>query len=523
MTAFPVIERELRLAARGRAVYLNRYITAIVAATAPAFSLLWSMSMVQLSGSPGRFLFISNSFVAAIYCLTAGLFWTINCVSQEKRDGTLGLLFLTRLGSMDILLGKLAANALPALFGFLTIFPLIALAFCLGGMNPDQFIEMAVALLNLLTFSLVLGLFVSSATAIPGVAIILFAAFMLLPSITGTAQLLLTHAKEIAPVCLTFNPVYPVLVAFGFTIAGLPRSYAGTALLTTQAINVLLVFAAALLMQRSIRSREWNVLSFLNRLPKKQSRNRLNRALEKHPLMYLGLRKSSALGPLTISIALGVALYFFDPLGAEYPEYRGFLYPLMLHYFLKWLIAWHAGKALFAEKENGFFEILLSTPVNPGVILHGKRLALRRDFMALMVLAVLAHLWFIINAIAGDGLTPACWIVLASLIVLFLDYFALIWIGLWQGLMRPNPHRAFLNTLFFGLVAPWLPYLLLSGLVWFVVGENYGVEYGLLFSVGIVSASVFALAIGLWGLAQAHFRFRHRIASGPRFLDRKEL
>ena len=57
----------------------------------------------------GLALFIALSAIAYIYSLRAGALSTADCVSEEKREGTLGLLFLTDLKSYDIVLGKLGA------------------------------------------------------------------------------------------------------------------------------------------------------------------------------------------------------------------------------------------------------------------------------------------------------------------------------------------------------------------------------------------------------------------------------
>ena len=48
---------------------------------------------------------------------SAGLLGTADCVSSEKRDGTLGLLFLTDLKGYDVICGKLAANSVSVLYG----------------------------------------------------------------------------------------------------------------------------------------------------------------------------------------------------------------------------------------------------------------------------------------------------------------------------------------------------------------------------------------------------------------------
>src|SRR5439155_22138982 len=95
-------------------------------------------------------------------CLLAGVFLAADCLSEEKREGTLGLLFLTDLKGYDVVLGKFIARSLPALYGLLALLPLIGIPLLLGGVTGSEFWRMALALLNALFFSLAAGLWISA-------------------------------------------------------------------------------------------------------------------------------------------------------------------------------------------------------------------------------------------------------------------------------------------------------------------------------------------------------------------------
>ena len=56
--------------------------------------------------------------LALLYCLASGRRSTADCLSEEKREGTLGLLFLTDLTGYDVVLGKLSATSVNAFYGF---------------------------------------------------------------------------------------------------------------------------------------------------------------------------------------------------------------------------------------------------------------------------------------------------------------------------------------------------------------------------------------------------------------------
>src|SRR5262249_54885658 len=62
----------------------------------------------------------------------------------------------------DIVLGKLMATSLPAAYGLLTIFPVLALPLLMGGVSLGEFWRLILVLLATLSFSLCVGLAVSS-------------------------------------------------------------------------------------------------------------------------------------------------------------------------------------------------------------------------------------------------------------------------------------------------------------------------------------------------------------------------
>src|SRR5947209_6178624 len=102
MTFLPVVQRELRLASRRRNTYWMRIIAAVAAlAISTGF-----LSISALAGSGmrnlGHPLLATLAWLAAGAAACAGLFFTSDSLSQEKREGTLGLLFLTDLRGYDV-------------------------------------------------------------------------------------------------------------------------------------------------------------------------------------------------------------------------------------------------------------------------------------------------------------------------------------------------------------------------------------------------------------------------------------
>src|SRR5213596_3425575 len=161
MTFLPVVDRELRVAARRRGTYWTRLLFAVVCAGIVGLVLMFAWAMRGGTSGVGAGLFHFLTLIALGFSAFAGVFLTADCLSEEKREGTLGLLFLTDLKGYDVVLGKLMARSLSAVHGLLAIFPVLAITLTLGGVSAAEFWRMALVLLNTIFFSLSAGMFVS--------------------------------------------------------------------------------------------------------------------------------------------------------------------------------------------------------------------------------------------------------------------------------------------------------------------------------------------------------------------------
>src|SRR5437016_4980222 len=114
MNFLPVVERELRVAARRGTTHWARFALTLVLAlvTISELSTNRSSSPGLVAASVFKWL-VSGAFVLA--CAACAL--TADTLSGERREGTLGLLFLAGLRPWDLTLGKLASSGLGALYG----------------------------------------------------------------------------------------------------------------------------------------------------------------------------------------------------------------------------------------------------------------------------------------------------------------------------------------------------------------------------------------------------------------------
>src|SRR5262245_51302012 len=138
MIFLPIVARELRVASRRASTYWIRLSAGLSVLLIGA----WCLAVERRMRPPEMSLVPSGVMtgVAVLFCILSGVRYTADCISQEKREGTLGLLFLTRLRGYDVVLGKLAASSLNTLYGVLAVMPMIAVPLLLGGRSLGEFV-----------------------------------------------------------------------------------------------------------------------------------------------------------------------------------------------------------------------------------------------------------------------------------------------------------------------------------------------------------------------------------------------
>ncbi|HTL18646.1 MAG TPA: ABC transporter permease subunit, partial [Patescibacteria group bacterium] len=162
MTFLPVVQRELRVAARKGSTFWLRVWAALAALLIGSAFLAICIITGTNSARFGPSLFGTLTWLALVTTIAAGLFFTADSLSEEKREGTLGFLFLTDLSGMDVVGGKLLATSLRGSYALLAIFPILGTTLLMGGVTGGQFWRSSLALVNALFYSLAVGLLVSA-------------------------------------------------------------------------------------------------------------------------------------------------------------------------------------------------------------------------------------------------------------------------------------------------------------------------------------------------------------------------
>src|SRR5713101_6662493 len=122
MTFLPIVGRELRVAARKRSTFWLRIVAAVTGLLIGIGCLVMSGVRGVGTAEMGTVLFYALTWSCLVVGLCAGLFFTSDALSEEKREGTLGLLFLTDLRGYDVVLGKFISQSVQAFYGLLAAF-----------------------------------------------------------------------------------------------------------------------------------------------------------------------------------------------------------------------------------------------------------------------------------------------------------------------------------------------------------------------------------------------------------------
>lgn len=525
MTFLPLVERELRVASRQRVTYWLRIVAALVALILGAgFVALTLVGMFPLStANLGRGLFATLTWIGLVAALLAGPFLTSDCLSGEKRDGTLGFLFLTDLRGHDVVLGKLFATALRAGYALLALLPVLALTFTMGGVSSAQFGKTAFALANALFLSLAAGQFASSLSreapkALGGTLVLLAILVFGGPLVDSVGT-----ARAFTPVLSWTSP------GFLFLAAGSGDSGPfWTSLLIGQVLGWGLLIATGFILQRTWQEkgegRKLLGVTWFRRWRPGRTKNPAslrNQLLSLNPVLWLMMsRRGWEAGLMwTATLVLGLTLVFLvisnggsNTTPTPTPGWTTWSWCSTTFTLLIYLGAASQAVRFHVEaRRSGLLELILTTPLTGRRIMNGQWRGLLRRFGPPLVLClafqsvgeyfVQRATWSQVKAVTqtspggtttngpspiGSTTTnatasasgtnfvfsgiqaPPPWVPVVMVVVGTLSVVAnlitLIWYGLWRGLISKGINTATLTTLLYAQVIPWFVIMFAGGM-----------------------------------------------------------
>lgn len=537
MSFLPIVERELRVAARRRGTYRVRFFGAL------GILLVWLILAEVFGRNPvtplSQTLFLAFGVLALAFCLLAGVFLTADCLSEEKRAGTLGLLFLTDLRGYDVVLGKLIATSLHAVYGLLAIFPILGLPLLMGGVTVGEFWRMQLSLLATLLLSLSLGMFISTLTweARDAIAATLLGMLLLagvLPALhwlqvalsrralwdgwlllspvnTFIAALDSHYRTRPGPHSFWASLVWIVLLGLGFLVAAailLPGIWNRSSESSVLGISD---GAAALKLKRPGKQAQTNLVTAQTR--RLASKACPSLASTPNPYLWLGARRTSSQewGRILVWVLLGVWSSFLLislalPVGTFPVAFVAALFSsYALHQTVKGLAAVEATRQLNEDRSNGALELMLVSPLTESEIISGHQAVFSRNSARGKALLVLINVCVAFAVLAwGQNLKMRAEdqgiffeLFAGGILMVFLDFHAMSLVSAWMALRSRRHHRAVLGTLGRVLAPPWAALFLMI----FFMQTNRGgggpgkaaAIFACWFSVGIVTDLVITI------------------------------
>jgi hypothetical protein len=474
MSTFPVVAREMSVLSRRRSTYIGRTITVGLAMF--VFGWVFLVAMAGLSVAQiGRAIFVGLASLSFLYALLAGIHATSDAISEEKREGTLGLLFLTDLRSSDITFGKLAATSLNAFYALIGIIPTLSLAVLLGGVAMTDVARVSLVLANTMFLSLSLGMLVSALSVNERRAI--FAALIALSVLTLGPMIITmvaTGFESLPTIGIWLSPLYPFLCVFNPTgsMPGFDTGMFFPALIAHHLLGWLCLARATSLLPGFILG---TPLKWSDRLAARfdeyvygspaQRLEHRRQLLDRNAFLWLSSRERVKPLWAWIVVAIFFTLYLWVAWG-----FRGILFDLhtsatllfLVHLVLELWVVSEVCNRIIHDRRSGAMELLLCSPLGVREIARGQDLALRRIFggPVLVLVAVEVFLMFLaLKFMAKPAPADRILTYLAAISTLLLDFWALKWLGSWLCLFGKSMERVLIATVARVMVAPWLIFL----------------------------------------------------------------
>ncbi|HEV2391670.1 MAG TPA: hypothetical protein VG146_04815 [Verrucomicrobiae bacterium] len=525
MTFLPIVRRELRATARRRATYWMRLAIALLATCVGAGTFIVTLGSVTLQQT-GQFIFRGLSGLLLLYGLAYGRRATADCLSSEKREGTLGLLFLTDLKGHDVVLGKLTATSLNDFYGLLAALPVLAVCLLLGGITSGEFWRMVLVLVDTFLLSLSIGMLGSALTRQFRWA--MAANFLLLLLITGAlpaCALAIAYslpAIGLLPQLLWCCPAYGFYLSFDAPYK-FDRANYWCSVALIQAMAWLLIVLASSIVPRSWQDRPaqsgqkrwrelWQAWSYGKEAQRPQYRRRL---LDRNAFYWLAAR--ARLKPAHVWVFLAcMAVWWLVGWAASghfwFDEAEYILSAALLSFGLKVWITTEAGQEIADDQRSGAVELLLSVPLSVEDILRGQLLALRRQFLSPLLVVIGVELIFMaaLYRRSHEARILAMW--LAAPVMLVMDVVTLAWVAMARALTAKNHNHATISALLRVLALPWVLFGLVLGLgnAWYTLTQyrywapGWKFDLALWFALGLGADLLFGLRA--WWQLHHHFR-----------------
>jgi ABC-type transport system involved in multi-copper enzyme maturation permease subunit len=468
MSVLPVIERELRSTARHGLTYNLRTLGAL--ALVGVLVMFWLQDNGGSGAGARLFTQFHRVLFWAIWILVP--FLTADCISRERREGTLPLLFLTPLSARDIVYAKGFAQGLRSFTIWLAVLPLFTVCFLGGGVDWPEVIMSALVNFSAVCLALGAGLVASGATrvwtrAVAGaslMAVLLLLTFLVLLPWVMVKFWAIGNSRPVLPrQALVEAPQAGLVLALD--IQELCQSWifrrGPSAMLFTYA-TVAAVCAIGLFLLAHLAA--WRVRATWREKPasrrvawlqtrlfspilfQKQLRSWLRWQLQRNPIGWLEQRSWS--GRLVVWSWFAIVLCIYSSLFANLAVYqRSFHFvQSILATLLAGSLALSAAGSFRRERETGVLELLLVAPLTEWEVLIGRVKGLWAQFLPAVIL--LCAVWFWGSTFLSQTSE------VPSILGYVVTFVTLPVVGLYFSLAKPNFVSALIWTVLVQVVLP---------------------------------------------------------------------
>ena len=514
MNALPIVHREMRVVSRARWNYWTR----------PAFALTGIIAALLMfyEAGPGRFgvgapMLWMLSVVTLGLVLFYGCLLTADCISSEKREDTLGFLFLTNLKGYDVVAGKISINAITSACGLLAVVPVFFLPLLAGGVTWGETLRVLLGISVSFLLALTLGVWVStrakdarnammtaliilgSIVAVPLLYLFITAEILRIKSsLAGIPQLspamLLFYAREAWYVSPSGRLVYWISITIFLAASATFATLASRSLPKLWRLDGPLAPAPAPA-EKKFR------LTFPGRPAAARARFRFigrNPFTDFFLIRFTRFPKGQALLALLSTVFVLLLLGSFGRANDE-----AFVFAVMIlflmHGMAKFAFIFDATRALNEDRRTSALELLSTTALGPGPVAQGQADAFHIRFQPTMrrvlLLTLLTTFVAFINPelrVRGEDLFLLGSFLWGAVLWTWSDYRTVPWLGMPHSLRQPTHLRAMLRTALSSQLVPWAPYFL----VLFMMAESRADE------------EAAAFLTWLWAIGAAIFQAR---------------
>jgi hypothetical protein len=476
-----VARREVRSAARRPVTFWSR--------TAAGAAGLFVLATFGTNDS--REMFMRGVATGFLLCLLEGVRLASPSIVDERNEGTLGLLLLTKLGGDELLLGKLTALGFSSLQTLMAIVPVLCVSLVFGGVSAGEILRAALGLTYGLFLSLTIGLIVSTYSRTTAGAIIKTFIVLLLSvfffsldwSGRGLASVIIASINPMTPIWaiddLQYAPVkteYWVALSWTILMALFALRAVGRDLTRFYALQ------EARIKQPAERD-EWAEQYAGEVIGRERAQ-----WFSGNPIEWLALRnmRSNSVLRRRVTVVGAVLLTFALLAIGEQATQLLILIGLVFGFIYSVSSAMTFARA----RQSNEIEMWLTTPLTLQEIVAGNIAAIRKTFMwpgLIMVCGWGAIYYSVVIRRVVEGTTrigiyvpgvgeftsiyAAVYLLICALLAMSSLLFALPYVAMWIALRSKRPSQAAVRTFVTMVIAPWFILLVPKFLLFIPLGK----------------------------------------------------